>query len=40
MTVTFENGKTYKVKETNGKFFYWSTKALRWLPISKNKVAR
>lgn len=32
------NGKTFSVKETNGKFFYWSPRALRWLPVSKAQV--
>jgi hypothetical protein len=31
-------GKSFSVKESNGKFFYWSPKALRWLPIRKEKV--
>jgi hypothetical protein len=39
MTATI-NGKTYQAKETNGRFFYWSPKALRWLPVSSDKVAR
>lgn len=40
MTATLDNGKTYTAKEVNGRFFYWSPKALRWLPVSKSKVAR
>ena len=38
MTYTNEIGKTFDVKHTNGKFFYWSPKALRWLPVAKAKV--
>ena len=37
MTATI-NGKTYKAKETNGKFFYWSWRARRWLPVSAKQV--
>ena len=33
------NGKTYNVKETNGKFFYWSPRAIRWLPVKKSEVS-
>ena len=40
MTATLKNGKTYTAKEVNGRCFYWSPKALRWLPVSKSKVAR
>lgn len=32
------NGNTYKAKETNGKFFYWSPRALRWLPAKKRFI--
>lgn len=32
------NGKTFQVKQTGNKFFYWSVKACRWLPIAKEKV--
>lgn len=32
------NGKNFEVKETNGKFFYFSPRALRWLPVAKAKV--
>jgi len=35
---TIINGKTFTVKETNGKFFYWSPRAIRWLPVQKSKV--
>jgi hypothetical protein len=38
MTATI-NGKTYQAKKSNGKFFYWSPRALRWLPVAKAKVA-
>ena len=38
MSYTNELGKTFKVKEVKGKFFYWSPKAVRWLPVSKAKV--
>lgn len=31
--------KTFPVKETNGKFFYFSRLAGRWLPVAKSKVA-
>lgn len=30
--------KSFTVKETNGKFFYWSFLAGRWLPVAKSKV--
>lgn len=32
------NGKTFTAKLTNGRYFYWSPRALRWLPVSKGKV--
>ncbi len=35
---TLINNKTFQVKETNGKYFYWSLKADRWLPIKKANV--
>ena len=35
---TIINNKEFKVKETNGKFFYWSPKSMRWLPVAKSKV--
>jgi hypothetical protein len=25
--------KVFTVKETNGRYFYWSPRALRWLPV-------
>ncbi len=37
MTYT-TNGKTFNVKQVKGKFFYWSDRALRWLPVAKTKV--
>lgn len=27
------NGKKFEAKHTGGKFFYWSPRALRWLPV-------
>jgi hypothetical protein len=33
------NGKTFKAKQTNGQFFYWSPRALRWLPVAAAKVS-
>lgn len=33
------HGKQYTAKETNGRFFCWSPRALRWLPIAKAKVS-
>lgn len=33
------NGKIFLVKETAGKFFYWSPRGLRWLPVAKKNVA-
>ncbi len=38
MTATIGN-RSYKAKETNGRYFYWSPRALRWLPISKERVS-
>ena len=35
---TVINNQRFQVKETNGKFFYFSVKNGRWMPISKNKV--
>ena len=31
-------GKTFEVKNTNGKFFYYSKLAGRWLPVKKSEV--
>lgn len=33
------NGKTFKAKETNGKFFYWSPRARRWVPAKAEWVS-
>jgi hypothetical protein len=30
--------KIFEVKETNGRYFYWSPLAFRWLPVAKAKV--
>lgn len=30
--------RRFEVKETNGKYFYWSQRAFRWLPVAKSKV--
>lgn len=27
------NGKKFEAKQTGSKFFYWSPRALRWLPV-------
>jgi len=32
------NGRSYEVKETNGRYFYWSTIAMRWLPCKASEV--
>jgi hypothetical protein len=31
-------GKEFNAKETNGKYFYFSTLAGRWLPTSKKNI--
>jgi hypothetical protein len=31
-------GKCFEVKETNGKFFYYSKSVRRWMPVAKAKV--
>jgi hypothetical protein len=31
-------GKEFTAKQTNGKFFYWAPKAMRWLPVSKSAI--
>lgn len=33
-----ETGKKLDVKQVGERFFAWSPKALRWLPVSKSKV--
>ncbi len=37
MTATM-NGKTFEVKQTNGKFFYYSKAARRWMPVKAGLV--
>ena len=38
--MTYQIGtKTFQVKETKGRYFYWSPLAMRWLPVSKSKVS-
>ena len=37
MTTTINN-KFFSVKQTGNKFFYWSPKVGRYLPIAKAKV--
>ena len=32
-------GKTFEVKRTGNKFFYWSPRAVRWLPVAASKVS-
>jgi len=31
-------GKPFNAKETNGKYFYYSLKAGRWLPTAKANI--
>ncbi|MGZ2449627.1 hypothetical protein ACVIRO_002381 [Rhizobium ruizarguesonis] len=38
MTYT-TSGKTFKAKEVNGQYFYWSVRALRWLPAKKSGIS-
>lgn len=38
MTYTTASGKTFEVKETNGKFFYYSRQMRRWFPIKRSLV--
>lgn len=35
---TIINNREYKVKQTGNNFYYWSVRALRWLPVAKSKV--
>jgi hypothetical protein len=35
---TIINHREFKVKQTGTKYFYWSERALRWLPVAKSKV--
>lgn len=37
MTYTIGN-RTYEVKQTNGKFFYYSKAMRRWMPVKASKV--
>lgn len=37
MTATI-HGKTFEVKQTNGKFFYYSKAARRWMPVKAKYV--
>lgn len=30
--------KNFEVKKTGNKFFYWSPRAMRWLPVARAKV--
>lgn len=39
LTPTYSIGtKTFEVRETKGKFFYFSRLACRWLPVARAKV--
>jgi len=33
------NGRSYEAKQTGNKFFYWSPRALRWLPVARALVS-
>ena len=33
------NGRTYNAKQVGDRFFYFSTRALRWLPVARAKVS-
>ncbi len=35
---TVINGKTFNVKQTGNRFFYWSPRAIRWLPVAAARV--
>ena len=35
---TVIKGREFKVKQTGQKFFYWSTRAMRWLPVKRVNV--
>jgi len=37
MTATI-HGKTFEAKQTNGKFFYYSKAARRWMPVKAKYV--
>lgn len=38
-TYTNSTGKTFDVKKAGERFFYWSPRALRWMPVAKSKVS-
>jgi len=35
---TIINGKEFVVKQSGNRYFYWSSRALRWLPVKKSEV--
>ena len=35
---TVITGREFEVKQTGQKFFYWSTRAVRWLPVKRCNV--
>lgn len=39
MTYTNAAGRKFQAKETNGKLFYWSPLAVRWLPAKRSQVS-
>lgn len=38
MTHITKNGQVLQVRQTNGKFFAFSPRALRWLPVKRAEV--
>lgn len=36
--ITVFNNSSYEVKQTGARFFYFSPRAGRWMPIAKSKV--
>ena len=38
LTTSTATGKVLTVKQTGDRFFAWSPKALRWLPVARAKV--
>lgn len=38
MTTITKTGQVLTVKETKGRFFAWSPRALRWLPVKRSEV--
>ena len=40
MTYTAANGKSFKVKQTGNRYFYWSPRAMRWLPVAACHVSK